>query len=60
MIIAKRQVQLMRIEKRKRLEAEKLRREEEARLKKEMKASAARKEAERLHQAWSHRYIQSL
>ena len=50
MILARNRVQLMRIERRKRLEAERLRKEEEERLKKKMKQEEARKEAERLHQ----------
>ena len=50
MILAKKRVQLMRIERQKRLEAERLRKEEEERLKKKMKQAEARKEAERLHQ----------
>ena len=49
-LIAKRKVNLMRIEHRKKVEAERLRREEEERLKQQMKAEEARKEAERLHQ----------
>lgn len=48
-IIAKRRVELMRIERQKRLEAERLRREEEERLRQKMKEEEARKEAERLH-----------
>lgn len=40
----------MRIEKRKRDEAERIRREEEERLMREMQEEEARKEAERLHQ----------
>ena len=39
----------MRIERRKRLQAERLRKEEEERLKKKMKQEEARREAERLH-----------
>ena len=49
-IIAKRRVQVMRIERQKRLEAERLRREEEERLRQKMAEEEARKEAERLHQ----------
>lgn len=49
-VLAQKRVMLMQIEKRKRLEAERLRREEEERLKKQMKKEEARKEAERLHQ----------
>lgn len=50
-LIAKRRVNFLRIEKRKRDEAERLRREEEERLKREMREEEAKKEAERLHQA---------
>ena len=50
MIVARKKVELMRIEKRKREEAERLRKEEEERLKKKMKEEEARREAERLHQ----------
>lgn len=49
-VIASRKVQLLRIEKRKRDEADRLRKEEEKRLRAEMSREAARKEAERLHQ----------
>lgn len=49
-LIAKRRVQILRIEKKKREEAERLRREEEERLRREMEEEEARKEAERLHQ----------
>ena len=51
-IIAKRRVHHLRIEKRKREEAERLRREEEERLmrEKQMEEEEARQEAERLHQ----------
>ena len=49
-LMAKRRVNLLRIEYQKRMEAERLRKEEEARLKQKMKAAEARKEAERLHQ----------
>lgn len=50
-LLAKRRVKIIRIEKRKREEAERMRREEEERLMMEMKAEEAKKEAERLHQA---------
>ena len=50
MVVAKKRVELMRIERKKRLEAEQLRKEEEERLKKKMREQEARKEAERLHQ----------
>ena len=50
MIVARKKVELMRIEKRKREEAERLRKEEEERLKKKMREEEARREAERLHQ----------
>ena len=49
-IIAKRRVNVMKIERRKRLEAERLRREEEERLRQKMAEEEAKKEAERLHQ----------
>ena len=51
-IIAKRRVQQLRIEKKKRVEAERIRREEEERLmrEKQMEEEEARIEAERLHQ----------
>ena len=50
MVVAKNKVELMRIERKKRLEAERLRKEEEERLKKKMREQEARREAERLHQ----------
>ena len=50
MVVAKNKVELMRIERKKRLEAERLRKEEEERLKKKMRDQEARREAERLHQ----------
>ena len=49
-LIAKRRVNVLRIEKRKRDEAERIRREEEERLMRDMQEEEARKEAERLHQ----------
>lgn len=49
-LIAKRKVRVLRIEKRKREEAEMIRREEEERLMREMQAEEAKEEAERLHQ----------
>ena len=49
-LIAVRRVNHLRIEKKKREEAERLRREEEERLMREMQEEEARKEAERLHQ----------
>ncbi len=49
-LIAKRKVNYMRVEKRKREEAERIRKEEEERLMREMQEEEARKEAERLHQ----------
>ena len=49
-LLAIKVVALKRIERRKRLEAERIRREEEDRLKNQMKAAEAKKEAERLHQ----------
>lgn len=50
MVLAKRRTQELRVEKKKREEAERLRKLEEERLRKAMAADAARKEAERLHQ----------
>ncbi|PFX22115.1 unconventional myosin-VIIa-like isoform X2 [Stylophora pistillata] len=50
MVLAKRRTQELRVEKKKREEAEKLRKLEEERLKKAMAADAAEKEAQRLHQ----------
>ncbi|XP_029197955.2 unconventional myosin-VIIa-like [Acropora muricata] len=49
MVLARRRTEELRAEKRKREEAERLRKLEEERLKKAMAADAARKEAERLH-----------
>ncbi|XP_068687074.1 unconventional myosin-VIIa-like [Montipora foliosa] len=49
MVLAKRRTEELRAEKKKREEAEKIRKLEEERLKKAMAADAARKEAERLH-----------
>ncbi|KAL9964836.1 hypothetical protein ACROYT_G028531 [Oculina patagonica] len=50
MVLAKRTTQELRVEKKKREEAERLRKLEEERLKKAMAADAAKKEAQRLHQ----------
>lgn len=49
-LLAKKVVNLKRIEHRKLMEAESIRREEEKRLKNKMKAEEAKREAERLHQ----------
>jgi myosin-7 len=50
MIIAKRRVKLLRIERMKKDEAERFRRQEEERLRQNMREAEAKKEAERLHQ----------
>lgn len=50
MVLAKRRTQELRVEKKKREDAERLRKQEEERLKKAMAADAAEKEAQRLHQ----------